>query len=127
MGKTCPFCQPSAAEIALRNELCYVRYDRYPVARGHLLIIPFRHVADFFDLTEQERSAVVELLWQAKAKLDSDVGPDGYNVGVNIGQPAGQTVMHVHIHIIPRYHGDMERPEGGVRGVIPEKRIYRKN
>ena len=124
MEKTCPFCQPPPADMVLKNHLCYARYDRYPVGKGHLLIIPFRHIADFFALTGQERSAAFELGWQAKAKLDSELRPDGYNVGVNIGQTAGQTVMHVHIHLIPRYLGDMARPEGGVRGVIPEKRIY---
>lgn len=125
METTCPFCQPTPADMVLKNQLCYARYDRYPVSTGHLLIIPFRHVADFFVLTEQERSAAFELIWQVKAKLDSELRPDGYNLGVNIGQTAGQTIMHVHIHLIPRYIGDMERPEGGVRGVIPEKRTYR--
>lgn len=125
MERTCPFCQPPANDMVLQNQLCYARYDRYPVGKGHLLIIPFRHVADFFELTEDERKAAFELVWQAKAKLESHLHPDGYNVGVNVGQTAGQTVMHVHIHLIPRYQGDMERPEGGVRGVIPEKRIYR--
>jgi diadenosine tetraphosphate (Ap4A) HIT family hydrolase len=126
MEKTCPFCQPPPVDIVLKNQLCYARHDRYPVSKGHLLIIPFRHVSDFFALTDHERSAAFELVWQAKAKLDSELRPDGYNVGVNIGQTAGQTVMHVHIHLIPRYLGDMDRPEGGVRGVIPEKRTYPK-
>lgn len=90
-----------------------------------MLIIPFRHLADFFHLTPQERHAALELTNLAKAKLDSELRPNGYNLGVNIGAAAGQTVMHVHIHLIPRYQGDMERPEGGVRGVIPEKRLYR--
>ena len=126
MKSACPFCSPANDEIVLRNVHCYVRWDRYPVSKGHLLIIPIRHVADFFALADQEHSAVLEMLWQAKLKLESEFHPDGYNVGVNIGQTAGQTVMHVHIHLIPRYVGDMERPEGGVRGVIPEKRLYRK-
>ncbi|HWI60035.1 MAG TPA: HIT family protein [Bacillota bacterium] len=126
MVQDCPFCSPPAEQIVLSNACCYARYDRYPVSPGHLLIIPFRHVADFFNLTEEERKAAFELLWQAKAKLESELHPDGFNVGVNVGETAGQTVMHVHIHLIPRYVGDMERPEGGVRGVIPEKRVYRK-
>lgn len=125
MERKCPFCQPDPSEIAVQNQICYARYDRYPVTKGHLLIIPFRHVADFFDLTESERTAVLELLWQCRSRLAEALHPDGFNVGVNVGQPAGQTVMHVHVHLIPRYSGDMERPEGGVRGVIPEKRIYR--
>jgi diadenosine tetraphosphate (Ap4A) HIT family hydrolase len=126
MEHQCPFCNPSATDKVLENALFYARYDRYPVSKGHLLIIPFRHVADFFLLTDEERRAAFELVWQARSKLDSELRPDGYNVGVNVGQSAGQTVMHVHIHLMPRYHGDMDRPEGGVRGVIPEKRIYRK-
>lgn len=125
METQCPFCNPSTTDMVLRNPLFYARYDRYPVSKGHLLIIPFRHVADFFQLTDAERSAAFELVWQARSKLDLELRPDGYNVGVNVGQIAGQTVMHVHIHLIPRYQGDMEQPEGGVRGVIPEKRIYR--
>lgn len=127
MDSQCPFCSPVSAEIVLRNLLCYARSDRYPVGKGHLLIVPFRHVANFFELAEDERKAAFELVWQAKAKLDADFRPDGYNMGVNVGQAAGQTVMHVHIHLISRHHGDMERPNGGVRGVIPEKRIYRES
>jgi diadenosine tetraphosphate (Ap4A) HIT family hydrolase len=80
---------------------------------------------DLFDLTPEERQSAFELVWEAKSKLDSESQPDGYNVGVNVGPAAGQTVPHVHIHVIPRYDGDMEHPEGGVRGVIPEKRIYK--
>ena len=125
MQAACPFCQPGNSDIALQNQFCYARYDRYPVGKGHLLIIPFRHVANFFELTDAERTAAFELVWQARTKLVSELHPDGFNVGVNVGAIAGQTVMHVHIHLIPRYQGDMERPEGGVRGVIPEKRIYR--
>jgi len=125
MEKPCPFCNIPPAEVVMQNDLCYARFDRYPVAKGHLLIIPFRHVADFFDLSPAERDAALALVWRAREKLDADFHPDGYNVGVNVGEPAGQTVMHVHIHLIPRYTGDMQNPEGGVRGVIPEKRIYR--
>lgn len=120
----CPFCSTVPPGIVLQNLLFYARYDLYPVAKGHLLIIPFRHVVSFFELTGGERQAAFELVWEAKAKSDADFRPHGYNVGVNVGQAAGQTVSHVHIHLIPRYDGDMEHPEGGVRGVIPEKRIY---
>jgi len=120
----CPFCSPVASEIVLQNPLCYSRYDRYPVGKGHLLIVPFRHVANFFELTQDERKAAFELVWQANAKLDGDLHPDGYNVGVNVGASAGQTVMHVHIHLIPRYQGDVPDPRGGVRFVIPKKAKY---
>jgi diadenosine tetraphosphate (Ap4A) HIT family hydrolase len=88
------------------------------------LIVPFRHVADFFELTESERKAALELVWQSRAKLDSDLDPEGYNVGVNVGETAGQTIMHAHIHLIPRYHGDVPDPRGGVRFVIPHKAEY---
>ena len=124
MDAQCPFCSPASEEIVLRNFLCYARYDRYPVGKGHLLVIPFRHVADFFELTEDERKAAFDLVWQAKAKLDSDLHSDGYNVGVNVGRAAGQTVMHAHIHLIPRYRGDVPDPRGGVRFVIPERAKY---
>ena len=125
MPQDCQFCSPSPGEILLSNPLCYARYDSYPVSQGHLLIIPFRHVADFFELSEQERQAALGLVWKAQAKLVVDLHPNGFNLGVNVGAAAGQTVMHVHIHLIPRYTGDMQRPDGGVRGVIPERRVYR--
>ena len=124
MDAQCPFCSPTSAEIVLRNHLCYARYDRYPVSKGHLLIIPLRHVASFFELAEGERQAALDLLWQANSKLAAALHLDGYNVGVNVGQAAGQTVMHAHIHLIPRYQGDVPDPRGGVRFVIPEKANY---
>jgi diadenosine tetraphosphate (Ap4A) HIT family hydrolase len=124
MDAQCPFCSPVASEIVLENLLCYSRYDKYPVGKGHVLVVPFRHVANFFELTEAERKAAFELVWQAQAKLDRDLHPEGYNVGVNVGPAAGQTVMHVHIHLIPRYRGDVPDPRGGVRFVIPEKAKY---
>jgi len=124
MDAPCPFCSPVPDKIVLQNLLCYARYDRYPVSKGHLLIVPFRHVANFFELTENERKAALELVWQTGAKLESDLQPDGYNVGVNVGQAAGQTVMHAHLHLIPRYHGDVPDPRGGVRWIIPTKARY---
>jgi diadenosine tetraphosphate (Ap4A) HIT family hydrolase len=120
----CPFCNPQKDEIVLANDLCYARYDRYPVSPGHLLLIPFRHVAGLFDATDDEQAALLALVREAKALLDERFRPDGYNVGVNVGKTAGQTVMHLHVHVIPRYAGDMADPRGGVRGVIPEKRKY---
>lgn len=127
MNTPCPFCCPAAGEMVLSNSLCYARYDRYPVNPGHILIIPFRHVSAFFDLTPEEQQQAWELVFNAKEKITQERQPDGFNIGINVGEPAGQTVMHVHIHLIPRYTGDMEKPEGGVRGVIPDKRTYRKN
>ena len=119
---TCPFCNPPPEDIVLANTLCYARYDKYPASPGHLLIIPFRHVAGLFDATDAELTALLALAREAKTLLDERFHPDGYNVGVNIGRAAGQTVMHV--HVIPRYAGDMADPRGGVRGAIPEKRVY---
>ncbi len=124
MDAQCPFCSPGPEEIVLWNPLCYARYDRYPVSKGHVLIVPFRHVSDFFELSQDERKAALELVWEANAKLYSGFHPDGYNVGVNVGSVAGQTVMHVHIHLIPRYEGDVPDPRGGVRLVVPQKAKY---
>ena len=122
--KQCPFCNPSEKEIVLKNDLCYARYDKYPVNKGHLLIIPFRHFENYFDATKEEKTAFVELIDKAKELLDKEFHPDGYNIGINVGKPAGQTILHLHIHLIPRYKGDMDNPEGGVRGVIPKKQKY---
>lgn len=122
MQSKCIFCNQE--EIILENELAWARYDKYPVSPGHLLIITKRHVADFFDITTDERKALNDLLEEAKKKLDREYSPDGYNIGVNCGAAAGQTIMHLHIHLIPRYQGDIDNPRGGVRGVIPDKRIY---
>jgi len=110
----------------LKNELCFAIFDKYPVNPGHVLVIPYRHVADYFELTKEEKIAAVELIDEVKKFLDREFSPDGYNVGVNVGKWAGQTVMHVHIHVIPRYRGDVEDPTGGVRGVIPQRRNYLK-
>ena len=118
----CPFCQPTGA--LMENDLAYVIEDAYPVNPGHLLIIPKSHVADFFLITEAERSAMLKLLDEAKHHLDRKHAPAGYNIGVNVGDAAGQTVPHVHMHLIPRYPGDTPNPRGGVRGVIPDKQNY---
>lgn len=120
---SCPFCQ-TAEDVVLRNELAYARYDKNPVAPGHLLLIPFRHVASYFDTSDEERRALLQLLDHAKTLLDARHTPAGYNIGVNVGDVAGQTIMHVHLHLIPRYPGDVENPRGGVRGVIPARQCY---
>ncbi|PXV59698.1 Diadenosine tetraphosphate (Ap4A) hydrolase [Dyella jiangningensis] len=101
-----------------------VRRDINPVASGHLLIITRRHVADFFEATATERASLMALLLEAKAWLAREYAPDGFNVGVNIGLASGQTIPHVHVHLIPRYLGDTPNPRGGVRGVIPDKQTY---
>ena len=119
---SCPFCLINEYEI--ENEVAFAIFDKYPVNKGHLLIIPKRHVEQYFDLTSEERQAIDDLLFKGKELLDQQYQPDGYNVGINCGEVAGQTIFHVHVHLIPRYKGDIEEPRGGVRGVIPEKRMY---
>jgi diadenosine tetraphosphate (Ap4A) HIT family hydrolase len=121
-AENCPFC--SRSEDVIANEMAHVRYDKYPVSDGHMLIIPHRHVSNYFELTPEERIAMFELLEEAKLLLDKERKPDGYNIGINVGEAAGQTVWHVHAHLIPRYTGDLADPKGGVRGVIPAKQKY---
>lgn len=121
-SQDCPFCR--AEDILFENDLDYVRPDKYPVNPGHLLIIPKRHVADFFLMTEAEKAAMLSLLDEAKHYLDGKHAPAGYNVGINVGEAAGQTILHVHMHLMPRYLGDTENPRGGVRGVIPSRQSY---
>jgi diadenosine tetraphosphate (Ap4A) HIT family hydrolase len=121
----CLFCNPGNA--LLENALAYARYDDYPVSPGHMLILPHRHVADYFDTTQAEKHAMLELIVAARQLLDSEYAPDGYNLGINCGAAAGQSVPHVHYHLIPRYLGDMENPRGGVRGVIPDRQKYQVN
>ena len=118
----CPFCDNPKKVI--ENELAFAHYDTYPVSNGHCLVITRRHVGEYFQATAEEKAAIWELVDQVKPIIDRDFGPDGYNVGVNIGAAAGQSIPHLHIHVIPRYAGDVENPQGGVRGVIPHKQKY---
>ena len=115
----CPFCRVEDEPFIAANDLAFARYDGFPVSKGHALIIPRRHIADFFDLTPEEMMAVYELLRRARDLIHDQSGPDGFNIGVNVGRTAGQTVMHVHLHIIPRYSGDVVDPTGGIRNVLP--------
>ena len=121
---TCLFCDTPESEVVLKNDLCYSRWDKYPVTKGHLLIIPFRHYDNYFDSTQDEITAFWQLIKEAKELINKKYQPDGYNVGINVGKTAGQTVMHTHIHLIPRYAGDVKQPRGGIRGVIPGKQNY---
>lgn len=124
-GEKCPFCRLSRkVEIICETATCVAFYDGYPVSPGHALIIPKRHVASYFDLTNHEREAMNVTLQYVKQKIDERFHPDGYNVGININKAAGQSVFHCHMHLIPRYKGDVENPKGGVRGVIPKKQKY---
>jgi diadenosine tetraphosphate (Ap4A) HIT family hydrolase len=108
----------------LENSLSMAFYDKSPVTEGHLIIIPRRHVATYFSLSQEEKRAMDELILEGKLMLDKKYSPNGYNIGTNCGIVAGQTIFHCHVHLIPRYKGDIENPRGGVRGVIPRKRIY---
>jgi ATP adenylyltransferase len=121
----CPFCEISAERIIVEDDVCYAVPDRYPVSPGHTLIIPRRHVASFRDMTSDEWNSVHTLADDlAKKMQEEDSSVQGFNLGINDGKPAGQTIMHAHIHLIPRRSGDVRRPEGGIRGVIPGKARY---
>lgn len=120
---TCVFCGENVT-VVKENNLAFAIYDKYHVSNGHMLMIPKRHVCSYFDTTPEERIALDQLLFECKEMLDESFSPEGYNIGINSGEAAGQTIFHVHVHLIPRYRGDMEDPRGGVRGVIPEKRVY---
>lgn len=124
-GETCPFCRLARrVEIICETATCVAFYDGYPVSPGHALIIPKRHVASYFDLTHHEREAMDVMLQYVRQKVDERFHPDGYNIGINVGKTAGQSVFHVHMHLIPRYKGDVPNPKGGVHGVIPSKQNY---
>lgn len=120
----CPFCQIPPERVVLANNLAFVIRDGYPISPGHTLVIPHRHVGSFFEVSEAERTAMLQLLDAAKAGLDTAHAPADYNIGINDGPAAGQTVPHLHMHLIPRYAGDREDPRGGVRWIIPEKADY---
>ncbi len=120
----CLFCNQSDLKIIYQNVFVYAIYDGFPVNPGHTLIITKRHVSNYFDLTIEEKQSIDRALMVMKSKLDKDFQPDGYNIGINNGEAAGQTIMHLHVHLIPRYHGDTPHPRGGVRGVIPGKMSY---
>ncbi len=120
---SCPFCNLERKEI-IESKLSFAIYDGFPVNEGHALIIPKRHTANYFDLSLEEQTDCIELLNRVELIVKEKYNPDGFNVGININEAAGQTVPHVHIHLIPRYNGDVEEPRGGVRGVIPSRRNY---
>lgn len=117
---TCELCTPN--EVIFENALAYVRYDSNSLSPGHVLVVPKRHVANFFDMTTEEQSAVLAMLNQAHELSHAQHSPDGYNIGVNIGKAGGQSRMHVHVHLIPRYSGDVPDPRGGIRCVLAGKK-----
>ncbi|MCH4123393.1 MAG: HIT family protein [Levilactobacillus sp.] len=113
----CVFCQKTA--IVLENDLAKAFWDNHPVRKGHLLIVPKQHYATYFDVPATTRAAMDDLTFHAKQLLDEKFAPAGYNIGINVEAAAGQTVMHAHIHLIPRYVGDVKDPRGGIRKMIP--------
>jgi len=121
---TCAFCNLPAQRIENTNEFAVCIRDAYPISPGHSLVIPKRHVGSFFELTAIERDAMMLLLENEKNVLDRVHQPDAFNIGINDGPASGQTVPHLHIHLIPRYRGDQADPRGGVRWIIPEKAKY---
>ena len=121
---TCPFCTLPAERILNTSQHGWIIRDGFPISPGHTLIIPRRHVDSFFNLTADEKLDLLGLLEIAKVDLDAEFKPDSYNIGINDGPAAGQTVPHLHIHLIPRYTGDVSDPRGGVRWLIPAKADY---
>ena len=113
--RDCELCQ--LAEVVFENDLAYARPDSHALSRGHMLVVPKRHVADFFAMTVAEQGATLALLGQAQRLVQEKHAPDGYNIGANVGKAAGQSRMHVHLHLIPRYAGDVPDPRGGIRCV----------
>ncbi|UOD49989.1 HIT family protein [Orrella daihaiensis] len=126
-SNTCIFCSLPATSLIDENELAFAVRDIFPVNPGHTLLIPKRHVSSCFELTDEETLALMQLLRRAKEAIDAEFKPDDYNIGVNNGPLAGQTVPHVHIHVMPRYRGDVDDIRGGVRNIILERAVYRTN
>ncbi len=124
MSRHCSFCSLPAERILFDTALAVIIRDAYPVSEGHTLILPKRHVGSWFEANVHEQQAMLELLARAKKELDKELKPAGYNIGINDGVAAGQTEMHLHLHLIPRYKGDREDPRGGIRWVIPDKAPY---
>ncbi|MGB1612742.1 MAG: HIT family protein [Arenicellales bacterium] len=121
----CLFCDSKNDELLKEGDLCYARRDGYPVSEHHTLIIPKRHVASYFDLSEDEVVDMFRMARQMREQIEQlDSMVSGFNLGVNAGKDAGQSIFHVHLHLIPRRKGDIDNPQGGVRGVIPSKRTY---
>jgi diadenosine tetraphosphate (Ap4A) HIT family hydrolase len=122
--KTCPFCAPAGSRVFFEDELVLGLWDAYPVAAGHALVVTRRHVGDWFEASGAERAALMAGVEVAREAIVGRFGADGFNIGINNGAAAGQTVGHVHVHVIPRRVGDVADPRGGVRWVLPERADY---
>ena len=124
----CLFCNMEKSGCAHENELAYASYDSYPVTEHHCLIIPKRHIKDYFDLSNKELVACNDLIQIVKDEITKkDPSVKGFNLGTNIGKVSGQSILHCHLHLIPRREGDVDNPQGGVRSVIPNKQHYKRN
>ena len=124
----CLFCDVKKTGIVYENELAYASYDSYPVSEHHCLIIPKRHIKDYFELSNDELVACNDLIKLVKKEItDKDPLVKGFNLGTNIGTVSGQSILHCHFHLIPRREGDVDKPQGGVRSVIPNKQHYKRN
>ena len=127
-GEDCRFClSKPGRRIMIEGTYGFAAWDRHPASPGHFLVIPYRHFPDYFDISDEERDELWRLVAKGKKMADEKHNPDGYNIGINIGQWAGQSIPHLHIHVIPLYKGDVENPKGGVCGVIPQNKVYNFN
>ncbi len=124
MSKICPFCSSLDSRVFLENDLSLAILDGFPISEGHSLIIPKRHVSSIFEIEKKELLSLFNLLADAKNKLTEQFNPDGFNIGINDNEAAGQTINHLHIHLIPRYIGDQADPRGGIRWIFPDKAKY---
>jgi diadenosine tetraphosphate (Ap4A) HIT family hydrolase len=113
-----------SGELVAANDLAVAFLDAFPLSPGHCLVVPRRHESDFLALTPEEEAAVWALVPSVRRHIEADRTPDGYNIGINVGEAAGQTVAHAHLHVIPRYHGDVPDPRGGIRWIIPARAAY---
>ncbi|MCG6657545.1 HIT family protein [Halomonas campisalis] len=120
----CPFCHPESTRVIARHAHFFVYQDGFPVSPGHTLVIPFRHVGTLAELTQEEQTTLFAAVTEAQKLLDESHRPDGYNIGINQGTAGGQTVPHLHVHVMPRYQGDQPDPRGGVRWIFPDKADY---
>ena len=125
MDEDCPFCTLGEhVEVLCKTDIAMAILDSFPISPGHTLVIPKRHVPDYFELTAEEQNELWKLVNRCKLILQDRFHPDGFNIGINVGEMAGQSIFHVHIHLIPRYKGDVKNPKGGVRHIIPGKGYY---
>jgi diadenosine tetraphosphate (Ap4A) HIT family hydrolase len=120
----CPFCSPEPERVFHQGRTAFALWDAFPVNPGHALIVPCRHVGSWFEATPEERAEMLEMVGVVRDRIEAEHAPAGYNIGINDGAAAGQTVGHLHLHVIPRYEGDVPDPRGGIRWVIPERAPY---